>query len=131
MADSTNSQVLNFGQPARRCPINGVKCHCLTPCVATELSNGKCTFPDCACITAPPCPHYAHAPAAPAPQPVATGEREAISEQERHAIACALWQFEHATPDDPECCFDYELVGTLLKVLDRALASQPRSEGSI
>lgn len=25
---------------------------------------GKCTFPDCDCIAAPPCPHYAHSPSA-------------------------------------------------------------------
>jgi hypothetical protein len=42
-----------------------------------------------------------------------------LSENERHAIGHARYQVEHATPDNPDCCFDYELVATLLKIIDR------------
>jgi hypothetical protein len=42
-----------------------------------------------------------------------------LSEQERHAVAHARYQVEHATPDNPECCFDYELVRTLIEIIDR------------
>jgi len=42
-----------------------------------------------------------------------------LSEQERHAVGHARYQVDHATPDDPECCFDYELVATLIGVVER------------
>jgi hypothetical protein len=46
-----------------------------------------------------------------------------LSEQQRHAIEHARYQVKHATPDDPECCFDYQLVETLLDIID---AHQPQ-----
>lgn len=41
------------------------------------------------------------------------------SEQEQHAIGHARYQVERATPEFPEVCFDYELILTLLKIIDR------------
>jgi Lar family restriction alleviation protein len=67
--------------------------------------------------------------------PVAEAEREAVekwngrsggaaqaplSEAERHAIAHARYQVEHASPDNPDCHFDYELVLNLLHVIERS-----------
>ncbi len=46
-----------------------------------------------------------------------------LTEDERHAIAHARYQVERATPDKPECAFDYELVRDLLRVIDRQAAS--------
>jgi hypothetical protein len=43
-----------------------------------------------------------------------------ISEQERHAIAHAQHQVDRASPEKPECSFDYELVATLLRVISRS-----------
>jgi hypothetical protein len=44
---------------------------------------------------------------------------DAMRESERHAIAHARYQAEQATPEKPDCCFDYELVKDLLRVIDR------------
>jgi hypothetical protein len=43
-----------------------------------------------------------------------------LSEQERHGVEHARYQVQHASPDNPNCCFDYELVLTLVKMIDRA-----------
>jgi hypothetical protein len=43
-----------------------------------------------------------------------------ISEQERHAIAHAQHQVDQASPEKPECSFDYELVATLLRMINRS-----------
>jgi hypothetical protein len=43
-----------------------------------------------------------------------------LSEAERHAIAHARYQVEHASPDNPDCHFDYELVLNLLHVIERS-----------
>lgn len=45
-----------------------------------------------------------------------------MSEAERHAIAHARHQVERATPEKPDCCFDFDLVKDLLRVIDRAIA---------
>ncbi len=42
-----------------------------------------------------------------------------VNESERHAIGHAQWQVDHATDDNPDCCFDYELVRTLLSLITR------------
>jgi hypothetical protein len=42
-----------------------------------------------------------------------------IEAEERHAVEHALYQVNRATPDDPECVFDYELVAALLRIIDR------------
>jgi hypothetical protein len=49
------------------------------------------------------------------------------SEEERHAIEHARFQADHASPDDPECRFDFDLVKTLLRVIDRSL-TRPSAE---
>ncbi|MCK1577737.1 hypothetical protein [Bradyrhizobium sp. 174] len=55
-----------------------------------------------------------------------------VSEAERHAIAHARYQSQHASPANPDCHFDYELVLDLLRVIDRApqpsLVSQIEAE---
>lgn len=48
---------------------------------------------------------------------IATPRR--LSPDEVHAIGHARYQVEHATPDNPDCCFDYELVRNLLDIIDR------------
>jgi hypothetical protein len=45
-----------------------------------------------------------------------------LSEQQRHAVGHARYQVEHSTPENPECCFDYELVATLIGIIDRTLS---------
>ena len=50
---------------------------------------------------------------------VATGEAS-FSEAERHAIKHAQYVFDHATPDNPDCCFDYEFVRNLLVCIEHA-----------
>lgn len=42
-----------------------------------------------------------------------------VSEEERHAIAHARYQVEQASPENPDCCFDFDLVKNLLRVIDR------------
>jgi hypothetical protein len=42
-----------------------------------------------------------------------------VSEEERHAIAHARYQVEQASAEKPECCFDFDLVRDLLRVIDR------------
>jgi hypothetical protein len=39
--------------------------------------------------------------------------------EEQHAYHHARFQVDRATPDNPECVFDYELVATLLRIIDR------------
>lgn len=46
-----------------------------------------------------------------------------LSEDERHAIAHAQYQVDHASDDEPEVCFDYELVKTWLALTNRLLQS--------
>lgn len=49
-----------------------------------------------------------------------TGQpQEGWSEEERHAVGHARYQVERATPDNPEVAFDYTLVATLLRLIDR------------
>lgn len=50
-------------------------------------------------------------------------KRAKLSESERHAIAHARWQVDHTTDDNPEICFDRELVSTWLELTDRLLLS--------
>lgn len=42
-----------------------------------------------------------------------------LNESERHAIGHAQYQVDQASGDKPECCFDYELVVTLLGLIGR------------
>lgn len=51
-----------------------------------------------------------------------------INEAERHAIAHAQYQCERASPDNPDVCFDYELVQTLLSLIERLRLSQQLRE---
>ena len=53
------------------------------------------------------------------PKPAVETE-EALSEEERHAIAHARHQVERSSDENPECRFDYDLVKDLLRVIDRA-----------
>jgi len=50
-----------------------------------------------------------------------------INENERHAVAHARYQCEHASPDYPVMCFDYELVLCLLSLIDRLRAAAQAS----
>ena len=52
-----------------------------------------------------------------------------LSEEERHAVEHARYQVEHATPDNPECGFDFDLVKDLICAIDRAypMSSTDRS----
>ncbi len=45
---------------------------------------------------------------------------QALSEQQRHAVEHARYQVNRSSPDEPECCFDYQLVETLVEMIDRA-----------
>ena len=54
----------------------------------------------------------------------ALGDAMTLSEEELHAIAHARYQVKRATPENPDCCFDYGLVADLIKVIDRGLAAQ-------
>jgi hypothetical protein len=51
-----------------------------------------------------------------------------LSEDERHAIAHAEWAVSHATPNNPEVCFDYELVQTLLGLIKSGRAAEQRAD---
>jgi hypothetical protein len=42
-----------------------------------------------------------------------------LNESERHAIAHARYQVERASPENPDVCFDFDLVKALLRVIDR------------
>jgi hypothetical protein len=42
-----------------------------------------------------------------------------LTEQESHDVEHARYQVNRATPDNPDCVFDYELVATLLRIIDR------------
>lgn len=75
-------------------------------------ANGMCRWSEVANAQT----HIRHSLRSVQPRTVA----QALSEQQRHAIEHARWQVEHATPDDPECSFDYELVKVLVEMLDRA-----------
>lgn len=44
-----------------------------------------------------------------------------VSEEEQHAIDHAQYLVDHASPDHPEVCFDYELVATLLSLIEELL----------
>jgi Lar family restriction alleviation protein len=57
--------------------------------------------------------------AASSQSPAASADRQTLSEQERHAVEHARFQADRATPGDPECCFDFELVKTLVQIVDR------------
>lgn len=46
-----------------------------------------------------------------------------LSEDERHAIGHAEWAVSHATPNNPDVCFDYELVRTLLGLIKSGRAA--------
>jgi hypothetical protein len=48
-----------------------------------------------------------------------------ISEEQRHAIGHARYLADQATPEKPDCCFDYELVRALLSVIDRYSVTRP------
>ena len=50
---------------------------------------------------------------------------QSLSEAERHAVEHARWQVRKATPDNPDCCFDYQLVKNLLDVIDRKNPQSP------
>lgn len=54
---------------------------------------------------------------------LAIPHREAVAwtEEERHAIAHARHQVEQASPESPDCCFDFDLVKDLLRVIDRSI----------
>lgn len=52
-----------------------------------------------------------------------TERRPKLSEDERHSIAHAEWAVSHATPDNPEVCFDYTLVQTLLGLIKSGRAA--------
>lgn len=58
-----------------------------------------------------------------------TAGREALSEAERHALAHATYACSVASNDEPEVSFDYELVQTLLSLIERLrLAAKPADE---
>jgi hypothetical protein len=42
-----------------------------------------------------------------------------LSEEERHCIGHAQYQVDRASGDNPEVCFDYGLIATLLELIDR------------
>lgn len=46
-----------------------------------------------------------------------------LTESERHAIAHAEWAVSHATESNPDVCFDYELVRTLLGLIKSGKAA--------
>lgn len=57
-----------------------------------------------------------------------------ISEEERHAIGHARYQVEQAKASlvNSDCCFDYQLVADLLRVIDRASGpAQATPEGVV
>src|SRR6266702_5346289 len=85
----------------------------LTPAVAPGSEHRKWTQECCTPIT-------------PAVAPDAGARESLFSEQERHAVGHARYQVARATPDNPECCFDYELVGTLIDVVDRLTDPPPQ-----
>ena len=47
-----------------------------------------------------------------------------LSEQQRHAVEHARYLCERATDDDPEVCFDFTLVQTLVELIDRFIQQQ-------
>ena len=47
---------------------------------------------------------------------------QTLSEEERHAVEHARYQVQHASPDNPDCHFDYGLVLDLVRAIDRAYA---------
>jgi hypothetical protein len=51
-----------------------------------------------------------------------------VSEQERHALEHARYLAKGSTPQDPECSFDYQLVETLVELIDRLRASPQPSD---
>ena len=87
---------------------NRLECENCTECVKLAISYLQEARQ---LLTAPPSdsPGSAHQPQ--------------LSEQQRHCVEHARYQVKHATPDDPECCFDYQLVETLLDIID---AHQPQ-----
>ncbi len=50
-------------------------------------------------------------------QPASPLRGRELNENERHAVGHARYQVEHATPENPDCWFDYELVATLLSLI--------------
>ena len=42
-----------------------------------------------------------------------------LSEDERHAVAHAQYRVENANDSNPEVCFDYTFVQTLLSLIER------------
>lgn len=51
-----------------------------------------------------------------------------ISVQERHAVEHARYKANCATPENPDCCFDYELVNSLIWIIDRFALTRPQRE---
>lgn len=52
----------------------------------------------------------------------------ALSESQRHAIAHAKYLCDQATPENPEVCFDFELVRMLLSVLSQPTAREEKDK---
>lgn len=66
--------------------------------------------------------------AAPQPETASNGER---SEEERHAIAHAKYMCDQASPsENPEVCFDFELVRTLLSLIPEARPYAARADSA-
>jgi hypothetical protein len=55
-------------------------------------------------------------------------KRLRLSEGERHAIGHAQYMVANASGERPEVCFDYELVATLLALIERLRATPKRRD---
>ncbi len=53
-----------------------------------------------------------------------------LSEQERHAVEHARYLAVRATTENPDCCFDYGLVHTLVQIIDRARSADGMREAA-
>jgi hypothetical protein len=73
---------------------------------------------NCSCPTDQRCAGYKEVPTR-SPAAVEPAQCAQVSEEERHAIEHARYQVERASPDNPDCCFDFDLVKDLLRVIDR------------
>jgi hypothetical protein len=49
-----------------------------------------------------------------------------MNEDQRHAVGHAQYLVDRATPENPDVCFDYTLVQSLLMLIDRLRADNER-----
>jgi len=93
-----------------------ITAHCTVLTDDLKSSLGSAMIADLAGCISQCCLDLANALAAP---PSVPGVERELSENQRHSVAHAKYLCDRATPDDPEVCFDYELVQTLLALIEQ------------